>query len=78
MELSLILRRAAIGIAATVTTLAFALPTYAQSHQGGEANLQLPDLDAGDLPQRRSAVIICCCLASSSACSALASGWRST
>ena len=25
-------------------TLAFALPTYAQSHQGGEANLILPDL----------------------------------
>ena len=44
MELSLSLRRAAIGIAATVMTLAFALPTYAQSHQGGEANLVLPDL----------------------------------
>ena len=39
MELSLKLRRAAIIIAATVTTLAFALPTYAQSHQGGEATL---------------------------------------
>jgi len=25
-------------------TLAFALPTMAQSHQGGEANLVLPDL----------------------------------
>ena len=45
MELSLLLRRAAIAIAATVSTLAFALPSYAQSHQpGGEANLQLPDL----------------------------------
>jgi len=45
VELSLLLRRAAIAIAATVSTLAFALPSYAQSHQpGGEANLQLPDL----------------------------------
>src|SRR5690349_4216787 len=44
VELSLTLRRVAIIIAATVTTLAFALPTYAQSHQGGEANLELPDL----------------------------------
>ena len=44
MELSLTLRRVAIIIAATVTTLAFALPTYAQSHQGGEASLELPDL----------------------------------
>src|SRR5205085_3651262 len=25
-------------------TLGFALPSYAQSHQGGEANLELPDL----------------------------------
>jgi K(+)-stimulated pyrophosphate-energized sodium pump len=32
-----------LGTAATVTTLAFALPTYAQ-HQGGEASLELPDL----------------------------------
>ncbi|HEU4510895.1 MAG TPA: sodium-translocating pyrophosphatase [Pyrinomonadaceae bacterium] len=40
-----VLRRAATGVAATLATLAFALPTYAQSHQpGGEANLQLPDL----------------------------------
>ncbi|HEU4934656.1 MAG TPA: sodium/proton-translocating pyrophosphatase, partial [Pyrinomonadaceae bacterium] len=44
MELSLTLRRVAIIIAATVTTLAFALPTYAQSHVGGEASLELPDL----------------------------------
>ncbi|HJT66573.1 MAG TPA: sodium/proton-translocating pyrophosphatase, partial [Pyrinomonadaceae bacterium] len=44
MELSLSLRRAAITIAATVMTLAFALPTMAQSHQGGEANLELPNL----------------------------------
>jgi len=44
VELSLTLRRVAIIIAATVTTLAFALPTYAQSHQGGEASLELPDL----------------------------------
>ena len=44
MELSLTLRRAAIIIAATVTTLALGIPTYAQSHQGGEANLELPDL----------------------------------
>ena len=43
MELSLSLRRAAISIAATVMTLAFALPTMAQSH-GGEANLELPEL----------------------------------
>ena len=33
VELSLKLRRAAIILAATVTTLAFALPTYAQSHR---------------------------------------------
>ncbi len=45
MELSLTLRRAAIIIAAAVTTLALGIPTYAQSHQGGEANLVLPDLD---------------------------------
>jgi K(+)-stimulated pyrophosphate-energized sodium pump len=44
VQLSLTLRRAATTIAAVVTTLAFALPTYAQSHQGGEANLVLPDL----------------------------------
>ncbi|MEN3328537.1 MAG: K(+)-stimulated pyrophosphate-energized sodium pump [Acidobacteriota bacterium] len=44
MELSLTLRRAAIIIAATVTTLALGIPTYAQSHQGGEASLELPDL----------------------------------
>jgi K(+)-stimulated pyrophosphate-energized sodium pump len=45
VELSLLLRRAAIGIAATLTTLAFALTTQAQSHRaGGEANLELPDL----------------------------------
>ena len=43
MELSLLLRRAAIAIAATLSTLAFALPTYAQQH-GGEASLELPDL----------------------------------
>jgi len=45
VELSLTLRRAAIIIAAAVTTLALGIPTYAQSHQGGEANLVLPDLD---------------------------------
>jgi hypothetical protein len=45
VELSLKLRRAAIIIAAAVTTLALGIPTYAQSHQGGEANLVLPDLD---------------------------------
>ncbi len=40
-----VLRRAAICVAAAISTLVFALPTYAQSHQpGGEANLQLPDL----------------------------------
>jgi K(+)-stimulated pyrophosphate-energized sodium pump len=39
-----VLRRAAICVAAAIGTLAFALPTYAQSHQGGEANLELPDL----------------------------------
>jgi K(+)-stimulated pyrophosphate-energized sodium pump len=44
VELSLTLRRAAIIIAATVTTLALGIPTYAQSHQGGEASLELPDL----------------------------------
>ncbi|HEX6285550.1 MAG TPA: hypothetical protein VFZ71_11780, partial [Pyrinomonadaceae bacterium] len=46
MELSLLLRRAAIAVAATLTTLACGLPTYAQQphRPGGEANLQLPDL----------------------------------
>src|SRR6185437_15511716 len=44
VELSLKPRRAAIMFAATVTTLALAIPTYAQ-HQGGEANLVLPDLN---------------------------------
>src|SRR5574338_1339231 len=46
VELSLKLRRAAFIFAAIVTTLALAIPTYAQSHQGGEANLVLPDLDS--------------------------------
>ena len=45
MELSLLLRRAAIGIAATVSTLALALPTYGQAHHGGEVSLELPDLN---------------------------------
>jgi K(+)-stimulated pyrophosphate-energized sodium pump len=44
VELSLTLRRAAIIIAAIVTTLALGIPTYAQSHPGGEASLELPDL----------------------------------
>jgi K(+)-stimulated pyrophosphate-energized sodium pump len=44
VELSLKLRRAAIAIAATLSTLALALPTYAQQHHGGEASLELPDL----------------------------------
>jgi K(+)-stimulated pyrophosphate-energized sodium pump len=44
VELSLKLRRAAFMLAATVTTLALAIPTYAQ-HQGGEANLVLPKLE---------------------------------
>jgi K(+)-stimulated pyrophosphate-energized sodium pump len=39
-----VFRRAAICVGAAIATLAFALPTYAQSHQGGEANLELPDL----------------------------------
>jgi len=45
VELSLKLRRAAFILAATVTTLALGTPTYAQSHQGGEANLVLPELN---------------------------------
>jgi K(+)-stimulated pyrophosphate-energized sodium pump len=45
VQLSLKLRRAATILAATVMTLAFGLPTYAQSHRpGGEASLELPDL----------------------------------
>ncbi|HEX7331803.1 MAG TPA: sodium-translocating pyrophosphatase [Pyrinomonadaceae bacterium] len=45
VQLSLKLRRAATILAATVMTLAFGLPTYAQSHKpGGEAALELPDL----------------------------------
>jgi K(+)-stimulated pyrophosphate-energized sodium pump len=39
-----VIRRAAICLGAAIATLAFALPTYAQQHHGGEANLQLPDL----------------------------------
>ena len=39
-----VLRRAAICVAAAIATLAFALPTHAQSREGGEANLELPDL----------------------------------
>ena len=38
------LRPALIGVGATLATFAFALPTYAQ-HQGGEASLELPDLN---------------------------------
>ena len=34
-----------IGVGAAITTLVFALPTYAQ-HEGGEANLELPDLSS--------------------------------
>ncbi|HEY6216348.1 MAG TPA: sodium-translocating pyrophosphatase [Pyrinomonadaceae bacterium] len=45
MQLPLKLRRAAIITAATLTTLALALPAFAQSREGGEANLVLPDLD---------------------------------
>jgi K(+)-stimulated pyrophosphate-energized sodium pump len=45
VQLPLKLRRAAIITAATVMTLVLALPAYAQSHQGGEANLVLPNLD---------------------------------
>jgi len=37
-------RRVAICLGAAISTLAFAVPTFAQSHQGGEANLELPDL----------------------------------
>jgi K(+)-stimulated pyrophosphate-energized sodium pump len=43
VEPSLKLRRAAITLAAIVTTLACGLPAYAQQH-GGEASLELPDL----------------------------------
>ena len=39
-----VLRRAAICLSVVIMTLGFALPSYAQSHQGGEANLELPDL----------------------------------
>jgi K(+)-stimulated pyrophosphate-energized sodium pump len=39
-----VIRRVAICLAAAISTLAFAVPTYAQAHQGGEANLELPDL----------------------------------
>ncbi|HJP93338.1 MAG TPA: sodium-translocating pyrophosphatase [Pyrinomonadaceae bacterium] len=39
-----VLRRAAICLSVVFVTLGFALPGYAQSHQGGEANLELPDL----------------------------------
>ena len=44
MELSLKLRRAAIFLAAIVTTLACGLPAYAQQRHGGEASLELPNL----------------------------------
>ena len=39
-----VLRRVAICLSATLATLAFAVPTYAQHRPGGEANLELPDL----------------------------------
>jgi len=39
-----VLRRAAICLAAAIATIAFALPVYAQTHRGGEANLELPEL----------------------------------
>ena len=38
-------RPALIAIGAAVTTMAFALPTYAQ-REGGEASLELPDLSS--------------------------------
>ncbi len=38
------LKPALIGAGATLATLAFALPTYAQHQPGGEANLVLPEL----------------------------------
>jgi K(+)-stimulated pyrophosphate-energized sodium pump len=44
VELSLKLRRAAIFLAAIVTTLACGLPAYAQQRHGGEASLELPNL----------------------------------
>ena len=37
-------RGMAIAVASVIGPLLFALPTNAQSHQGGEANLILPDL----------------------------------
>ena len=37
-------RRGLIALAATFSVIAFAVPTFAQSHQGGEASLELPDL----------------------------------
>jgi K(+)-stimulated pyrophosphate-energized sodium pump len=40
-----VIRRAAICLGAAIATLAFALPTYGQHQPGGEANLQLPELD---------------------------------
>ena len=43
-----VIRRAAICLGAALATLAFALPTYAQQHHGGEANLELPDLSQVD------------------------------
>ena len=43
-----VIRRAAICLGAALATLAFALPTYAQQHHGGEANLELPDLTQVD------------------------------
>ncbi len=40
-----VIRRVAICLGAAIASLAFALPTYAQHQPGGEANLQLPELD---------------------------------
>jgi K(+)-stimulated pyrophosphate-energized sodium pump len=38
------IRRGLFGLAATAVSLAVSSTTFAQSHEGGEANLQLPDL----------------------------------
>jgi K(+)-stimulated pyrophosphate-energized sodium pump len=38
------LRRGVLALGATVFALAAATPSFAQSHQGGEANLELPNL----------------------------------
>ena len=45
-SLRVTIRRGVLGLGAAIFALAAATPSFAQSHQGGEASLELPDLSA--------------------------------